>query len=217
MRTLFLLLGCLSCLFGCGQKTNKQVVQKEIKVGGRCEGCEAIYESPFETLNETDTLPDFNEPGPKIEISGIIFQKDGKTPAPGIILYVYHTDQKGIYAKRGNETGWAKQHGYIRGWMKTDKNGFYRFYTLIPASYPNSTNPKHIHPTIKEPGYSEYWIDDFVFLDDPLLPASEKTKTHPVGGSGVLRPAPADTVTKDGILRATRNIILGQNVQDYFK
>jgi protocatechuate 3,4-dioxygenase, beta subunit len=201
----------------CQQTTSKNTGQpagKEVKVGGGCEGCEAIYETPvpFEQLNEVDTLPDFNEPGPKIEISGIIYKADGKTAAPGIVLYVYHTDQKGIYAKNGGEKGWAKRHGYIRGWIKTNEKGEYRFYTLVPASYPNSSNPKHIHPTIKEPGFSEYWIDEFVFDDDPLLPDKERNRAQPVGGNGVLK-----TIMKDGMLRATRNIILGLNVRDYPK
>ena len=49
----------------------------------------------------------------------------------------------------------GRRHGYIRGWMKTNEKGQYRFYTLKPASYPNSTAVKHIHPTIKEPGKNE--------------------------------------------------------------
>jgi protocatechuate 3,4-dioxygenase, beta subunit len=196
------------------QPANNQKDEKEIKVGGRCEGCEAVYEShiPFKELNETDTLPGFNDPGAKIEISGIIYKADGKTPAADVILYIYHTDQKGIYATRGNEQGWAKRHGYIRGWIKTNAQGQYKFYTLVPASYPNSTNPKHIHPVIKEPGKSEYWIDEFVFDDDPLLPEKERTRSRPVGGAGVLK-----TYMKDGMLRATRNIFLGLNVTDYPK
>ena len=204
---------------GCSQNNlkqpvNKQPDQKEIKVGARCEGCEAIYESPvsFDQLNEVDTLPDFNEAGPKIELSGIIYQADGKTPAAEVVLYVYHTDQKGIYPTKGNEKGWGKRHGYLRGWIKTNVNGQYKFYTLVPASYPNSSNPKHIHPTIKEPGKTEYWIDEFVFDDDPLLPDKERNRTNPVGGNGVLK-----TYMKDGMLRATRHITLGLNVADYPK
>ena len=219
MQRLILLatLSLLFCLVGCSQNNTKQKAssqkdQKELKVGGRCEGCEAIYETPvpFDKLNSVDTLPDFNDAGPKIEISGTIYQRDGKTPAPGIILYVYHTDQKGLYSTKGNETGWGKRHGYIRGWMRTNELGQYKFYTLVPASYPNGTNPKHIHPTIKEPGKSEYWIDEFVFADDPLLPEKEKNRPNPVGGGGVLK-----MYTKDGMLRATRNIILGLNEADY--
>jgi protocatechuate 3,4-dioxygenase beta subunit len=182
------------------------------KVGGNCEGCEAIYECPvpFSELNEVDTLPGFNEAGPKIQISGIIYKPDGKTPAPGVVMYIYHTDQKGIYATRENEKGWGKRHGYIRGWIKTNEKGKYTIYTVVPASYPGNNNPKHIHPTIKEPGFSEYWIDEFLFADDPLLPEYEKNKPHPVGGYGVLK-----TEMKNGMLRATRNIILGLNVQGY--
>jgi protocatechuate 3,4-dioxygenase, beta subunit len=214
MRFLFLFaLNSIVCLSGCTQNSNKPAKQ-EIKVGGGCEGCEAIYECPlaFEQLNEIDTLPDFNEPGPTIEISGIIYQKDGKTPAKDVVLYIYHTDQKGLYSQKGSEEGWGKRHGYIRGWVKTNAEGFYKFYTLVPASYPNSNNPKHIHTTIKEPGKSEYWIDEFVFDDDPLLPNEERLKSKPVGGSGVLK-----TTMESGILRAKRNIILGFNVQDYPK
>ena len=198
-------------------KVSNKPAPNEIKVGGRCEGCEAIYESPvaFNQLKEADTLPDFNEAGPTIEISGVIYHRDGKTPAKDVVLYVYHTDQKGNYSTKGKDPsfrqdGWGKRHGYIRGWVKTDATGFYKFYTLVPASYPNSNNPKHIHPTIKEPGKSEYWIDDFVFDDDPLLPEEERKRTQPVGGSGVLK-----TEMKDGILKATRNIILGLNVAGY--
>ncbi len=183
-----------------------------MRVGGGCEGCEAIFESPvaFAQLNEVDTLMDFNQPGPKLVVSGTIYQKDGKTPAPGVVMYFYHTDQSGVYPTKGGEKGWEKRHGYLRGWIKTDKNGFYKFYTLVPASYPNSTNPKHIHPIIKENGKTAYWIDEFVFDDDPLLPKTERNRENPVGGSGVLK-----TVLKDGVLHAERNIVLGLNVSGY--
>lgn len=211
---LLLLITTYISLTGCSQSNTSdgRQLKNKVQVGGRCEGCEGIYESPipFEKLKNIDTLPDFYEAGPKIEISGIIYQQDGKTPAKDVILYIYHTDQKGVYPKKGIAKGWGKRHGYIRGWLKTDKNGFYKFYTLIPASYPNSTNPKHIHPTIKEPGFNEYWIDDFVFDDDTLLPDKERNKRDPVAGSGLLKP-----VLKDGILRATRDIVLGLNVKDY--
>jgi protocatechuate 3,4-dioxygenase beta subunit len=217
MKTFLVLLLAITSLQSCGQ--NSAAVKNEAgandkKAGGRCEGCEAIYECPvpFNQLNEVDTLPGFTDKGPKIEISGVIYKADGKTPAPGVVLYVYHTDQKGIYPTKGDEKGWAKRHGYIRGWIKTNSKGEYKIYTLVPASYPNSNNPKHIHPTIKEPGISEYWIDEFVFADDPLLPDSERNRAKPVGGNGVLT-----TEMKDGMLRATRNITLGLNIEGYPK
>jgi protocatechuate 3,4-dioxygenase beta subunit len=220
MRYLIMIASCL-CITssGCAQnassvKPGNQPNATDIKVGGGCEGCAGVYESPiaFEKLNAIDTLPDFNEAGPKIRISGVVYQNDGKTPAANVVMYVYHTDQNGNYSTRGNASGWGKRHGYIRGWIRTGADGSYVLYTLVPASYPNSSNPKHIHPTIKEPGKTEYWIDEFLFDNDPLLPASEKTRSSAVGGSGLLKP-----VMKDGMLQATRDIVLGLNVKDYPK
>jgi protocatechuate 3,4-dioxygenase beta subunit len=212
ITTLYILISLFS--FSACSQIKKTKPDPKHHIGGPCEDCEAVFESPvpFDKLNWIDTLPDFNEPGPKLMISGKIYQADGITPAAGVVLYVYHTDQNGIYGKKGNETGLAKRHGYIRGWIKTNALGQYRFYTLVPASYPNSSNPKHIHPTIKEPDKNEYWIDDFVFNDDPLLPEKYKTRSKPVGGQGVLK-----TYMENGMLRATRDIILGLNVAGYPK
>ncbi len=180
-------------------------------VGGKCEGCEAIFESPvpFAQLNEVDTLPDFLLAGPKLVVSGIIYQPDNKTPAAGVVMYFYHTDQKGIYPA-GNEKGWGKRHGYLRGWVKTNKDGFYQFYTLKPASYPEGRNPAHIHATIKEPGKTAYWIDDFLFADDPFLKQADKNSETPRGGNGLLKPT-----LKNDVLYASRNIVLGENIPGY--
>lgn len=193
---------------GCTQGNNR----KQPLVGGSCEGCEAIHESPvaFDKLSWIDTLPDFNEPGPKMVISGVIYKADGKTPASNVVLYVYHTDQQGNYALKGNETGWGKRHGYIRGWMRTNEKGQYKFYTMRPASYPNSKAPQHIHPTIKEPGKNEYWIDEYVFDDDPNLTAAERSNTQQRGGSGIIK-----FRNENGMLEGERNIILGKNIPDY--
>lgn len=213
MRTpLLTILTVMFSLGACAQKQENAI--PEIDVGGSCEGCEAIFESPvpFNKLNWIDTLPGFDEPGQKLEVSGSVFKPDGKTPASGIVLYVYHTDQQGIYPIKGDEDGWGKRHGYIRGWIQTNKNGQYKFYTLIPASYPNSNNPKHIHITIKEPGKNAYWIDDFLFGDDPLLTRELRNKHTFRGGNGILR-----TSNQNGIRTARRDIILGENIPGYPK
>lgn len=213
---LLLIFFAVAITFTSCSQTNAKKNERQPKpatiVGDGCEGCEAVHESPvpFEKLLAVDTLPDFNEAGPKIEISGFIYKSDGRTPAPDVVLYVYHTDQAGLYSTKGNEAGWGKRHGYIRGWVKTDKNGFYKFYTLVPASYPNGKNPRHIHPTIKEQDKNEYWIDEYVFNDDPFLGTEEKNRPHPRGGNGVLKPE-----FKNGMLRASRNIILGLHVPGY--
>jgi protocatechuate 3,4-dioxygenase beta subunit len=212
-RISFVLSLCFFTLAGCGQNSPTIAYRQQATghVGGGCEGCEAIHESPipFSELSWTDTLPDFYDAGPKLEISGIIYQRDGKTPAPDVVLYIYHTNQQGIYPTRGNETGWAKRHGYIRGWVKTNTDGRYRFFTLRPAAYPGGENPQHIHPIIKEPNLNEYYIDEYLFAGDPILKAHPQ-KEERRGGSGIIK-----VQEKDGMQFATRHIILGLNVPDY--
>lgn len=212
---LILSLFCLAGLSACSQnnRQNGKTGSTGQRIGGACEGCEAVFESQvaFEKLSWIDTLPDFNEPGPKMMISGVIYQADGKTPAKDVVLYIYHTGQDGKYTNKLHEKGWGARHGYIRGWMKTNDKGEYRFYTLKPASYPNSTAVKHIHPTIKEPGKNEYWIDEFIFDDDPFLTA-ERRKEHQQlrGGNGLVK-----LREENGIWVGKRNIFLGKNIPGY--
>lgn len=187
---------------------NSQKKEKSKLIGGPCEGCEAVFEYGNKTLTAIDTLPGFKDSETKLKVTGTIYQKDGKTPAKDVILYIYHTNQKGIYATKGNETGWGKRHGYIRGWVKTDAYGKYTFYTLKPGSYPSSSIPAHIHPTILEPNGNYYWLNDYHFEDDPFLKEKDKHQKSPRGGSsGIL------TLKKEGDLWVgTRDIVLGKNI-----
>ena len=191
-------------------KSQTDVNQGQI-VGGRCEGCEAIYEFRDKVLLPIDTLPDFLETKPKIKITGTVFKRDGETPAKNVILYIYHTNRAGLYKPGDTATGWENRHGYIRGWIKTEKDGKYTFYTIRPASYPNSEVPEHIHFIVKEPDKNEYYIDDIVFSDDPKLTKAEMTALKNRGGSGIVTPE-----IYKGIKTVERNIILGLNIPDYY-
>jgi protocatechuate 3,4-dioxygenase, beta subunit len=193
-------------LTACSQTSKKDKI-----VGGRCEGCEAALEYGARELNAVDTLPDFNDPGPKMLVTGTIYKQDGKTPAPNVILYIYHTDQEGIYPKRGSNNNWSQRHGYIRGWSKTGNDGRYAFYTLRPAAYPGREIPEHIHATIKEEGLTPYFIDDYLFDDDPILTAPHRQEQRKRGGNGIIKPVR----DKDGLQRVTRDIVLGLNIDGY--
>lgn len=213
--TIVIFVLCVST--GCPQNKssetpNKRYSQKDIVVGGACEGCEAIYECPvsFDELKNICYLPDWNQKGTRLAVNGIVYKSDGVTPAPDVIIYIYHTDQRGVYPKNGNETGWGKRHGYLRGWMKTNEKGEYKFFTLKPASYPDSKAPAHIHIIIKEEGKAPYWVDEYLFDDDPYLTANERKNVSPRGGVGIIK-------TKDvgNMLKSERNIVLGKNIPGY--
>lgn len=208
-QLLFILIILCISFAGCSQNNSPKV-----HIGGACEGCEAIHESTvsFDKLKSIDTLTGFQEKGTKIAISGIVYKADGTTPAKDVVLYIYHTDQKGIYPRKGDEKGWGKRHGYIRGWIKTDEKGFYKFFTLKPASYPGRKDPAHIHVTIKEPDKNEYWIDDFQFDDDPILTAELRKRQQNRGGNGIVKLKEAGH-----LMKAERNIYLGKNIPDYPK
>ena len=198
----------------CSQHNSKKTTSvSNINVGGGCEGCEAIHESPvpFDSLQSSSVLPDWNDKGRKLAVNGIVYKADG-SPAPNVIIYIYHTDQTGVYPTKGNEKGWGKRHGYLRGWMKTNDKGEYKFYTLRPAAYPGRKDPEHIHITLKEPDKHEYWIDEYVFDDDPLLTEQQRKYCQDRGGSGILKVKNAGD-----IFTAERNIYLGKNIPDYPK
>lgn len=179
-------------------------------VGGPCEGCEAIFEYGNRKLTATDTLPGYESNEPKVEITGTVFRKDGKSPAENVILYIYHTNRKGIYEPGENATGWERRHGYIRGWIKTGKDGRYTFYTFRPGAYPDRREPEHIHITVKEPDKKEYYLDNYFFDDDTLLTPDKRKKINNRGGSGIVKP-----VENNGTLTIKRNITLGKNIPNY--
>jgi protocatechuate 3,4-dioxygenase beta subunit len=193
----------LASMLSCAQSDSRSL--KQIP---NCEDCELMFDGIPEKFSWRSSLSDPTEPGEPLIISGKIFKRDGKTLAAGILLYVYQTDNKGLYSPAPNQTT-GKRHGHLRGWMITDAQGRYEFKTIRPASYPNSRNPQHIHPIIKESETKIYWIDDFLFADDPLLTDREKSRLSKRGGSGVMTLAK----NNEGVWIGNRDIVLGLNVR----
>ncbi len=200
----FLLLG--AAIQACSQ--NKEIQDRV--VGGPCDRCDLMFQGMPASMLWKTNISSPGEPGDPLIISGTIYQRDGKTPASDVILYVYHTDATGRYTAGPNQSE-GKLHGRLRGWIKTKADGHYQFETIRPASYPQRTAPQHIHPLIKEPKTSLYWIDEYVFEDDPLLDAKERSQQKNRGGSGIIQ------LEKDkkGTWIGHRDIILGLNIPNY--
>ena len=179
-------------------------------VGGGCDGCELMYEGMPANPGNTAYLPGWAETDNKMIVEGTVYHKDKRSPAPNVIVYIYHTDSRGYYSPAPGQVH-GKRHGHIRGWVKTGCDGRYKFYTSMPAPYPERNNPAHIHPVIKEPGINEYYIDEYQFDDDPLLTAALRKKAENRGGNGIVK----ISKNSDGLLTCKRDIILGLNIPNY--
>ena len=166
-----------------------------------CEWCGAA-EAP-RGLSSSVVIAGKSESGERLVLTGRVLQRDGRTPAPDVVVYAYHTNAQGIYPKRGDEGGNAVRHGYLRGWLKTDSQGRYRIETIRPGTYPSRVDPAHVHVTLAAPGSDEQYVDDFVFADDPLVDERYRRRVRNRGGSGIT------TLTKrGGVWYGSRDIVL---------
>ncbi|MCY7293371.1 MAG: hypothetical protein LH615_14425 [Ferruginibacter sp.] len=194
--------------------TPQTTTNKSKLVGGGCDGCELMFVGIPENIQSVDTSAGWTEKGQKLLVTGTAFELDGKTPAPNVFIYYWHTDNDGYYSPKKGMDEKAKRHGHIRGWVKTDKNGKYSIYTIRPAPYPNDNLPAHIHLAIKEPEIDdEYYVDELNFDDDKLLiPHKKKYPLENRGCSVILR-----FLLKGNLQIAEHDIVLGLNIPNYPK
>ena len=181
-------------------------------VGLPCEGCEAVFEDLPSKLASASRIAPPHEPGIPMTIEGRA-RDSGGHPAAGVIVYAYHTNARGIYPtderKRGQE---SFRHGTLRGWVRTDDQGRYRFDTIRPGGYPNTDIPAHVHVHVLEVGRCAYYLDDVMFTDDPRLTEAQRARlVHGRGGNGIVTPRS----DRSGTLRVTRDIVLGANIPGY--
>lgn len=146
-----------------------------------CEWCGAIDAPPRSELTNVMIIPDDDEPGDRIVITGQVFETDGETPAPGVLMYAYHTDINGIYRKDGDETGNGLRHGALRGWLITDDEGRYEIHTIRPYPYPSRREAAHIHITLTPPNGEEHWLDSILFKGDDLITERERREAGQLG------------------------------------
>ncbi|MTI32368.1 intradiol ring-cleavage dioxygenase [Xanthovirga aplysinae] len=192
-------------------QTGQKVVNKNKIVGGGCEVCQLMYVGMPTNIKSVDYSLGWKEEGQKLLVTGTVYRLDGKTPAPNIVIYYWHADPNGNYSPREGMEEKARPHGYLRGWVKSDKNGKYSIYTLKPGHYSTDDTPAHIHLSVKEPHLdNEYYIDDLVFDDDKRLTARERRAFKNRGGSGILKVS-----SYKDMQIAQHDIILGLNILNY--
>jgi protocatechuate 3,4-dioxygenase beta subunit len=180
-------------------------------VGGPCEGCEAVFQGMPDPVTSHARIAPASEPGAPMMIEGVVVDASG-VPVEGVIVYAYHTDDRGIYPRDERFAGQAAyRHGRLRGWAITDADGRYSFDTIRPAGYPETSIPAHVHMHVIEVGRCTYYIDDINFEDDPRLTPRERDRSHARGGSGLVSPRKDSS----GVWMVTRDIRLGENIPGY--
>lgn len=147
-------------------------------------------------LSWKTVLASKDEPGEPLVVSGKVYAPDGKTPAPGITLYVYHTDAEGYYRKGSNSSSNPRLHGT----MITNGEGKYEFRTIKPKNYPGGGVPAHIHYVLSGKGYSKQY-DEVLFDGDPYITPKDRN-------SAGVRPLTHD---KNGVWHCVYDVKLKQN------
>jgi protocatechuate 3,4-dioxygenase beta subunit len=193
-------------LLNCKSDTLAQKSENDIlsliKKNARSTGAEGMgaVDAPanvsWKTILSTDS-----DKGEKMLVSGTVFQPDGKTPAPNVLIYIYHTDIEGFYGRKSGE----HKHGRYRGWMLTDEKGRYAFQTIKPAPYPENRFAAHIHTTLTAQDFREDWIDSYLFEGDTLISSRERQEAGKRGGFNPILKLEKGT---NGVWTATRDIQL---------
>lgn len=156
-------------------------------------------------LSHTDSIPDFQNKEAKLKLTGTIYESDGVTPAKDVILYIEQRDDNGRYKMVKEDD---KRFVYHRGWIKTDANGKYTFYTFMPGSIHRSNNYKYIATVVKAPGQDEYELNAFIFDNDPILSKHCRKRLAKKGkADAILKVVTSD----DNLMVVTRDITLEDN------
>lgn len=168
----------------------------------------AFYGHSQKNLKNTDTILGFGSKEEKLKITGTIYESDGITPAKDVILYICQADEYGDYNPKKVNGQRVLEH---QGWVKTDADGKYTFYTFVPGTYWPSRRIQQIHAIVQAPNDAEaYQLNHFIFDSDPLLRASCKRKIETRGLNNVLK-----LEKKDSLLIGKRDIILNQKSLTY--
>ncbi len=193
MRSLALLLLFTNVALGQSHRMpSMRTPSGGLAICGRCEVPAVL--APSTNL----TTP--GERGEPMEISGTVYEADGRTPAGGIVLFVYHTDTTGHYDPEDDP--FAPR---IRGWIRTGGDGHYSFRTIRPAPYPKHTEPAHIHVHVWSDRMPEHFLPEYWFAGDPLIKPADAER---FAGLGSFSPIVKLERGSDGVWRGRRDIRL---------
>jgi protocatechuate 3,4-dioxygenase, beta subunit len=142
------------------------------------------------TLTSRARIAPAGEPGTPLAIAGRLFGRDGRSPAPGITVFAYHTDAMGHYDVPSN----GPHSWRLKGWAVTDGDGRFAFETIRPAPYPGRNVAAHIHIGLEGPRLKRQSAG-ILFEGDPLITGEERAASSKAGQFGSILPV----VVRDGV------------------
>jgi len=110
---------------------------------------------------ENNLLADTSEPGERLVITGRVFNLECSQFIPDTIVDIWHADNEGNYDNVGYK---------LRGFTKSNEQGFYLFETILPGKYLNGADfrPAHIHLKIIPPGFPTLTTQIYFEGDDKI-------------------------------------------------
>jgi protocatechuate 3,4-dioxygenase beta subunit len=158
--------------------------------------------APEDAPSSGDVAP-AGEPGERLEVRGVVYAADGRTPVAKASLYVYQTDARGHYRP---DDAMGNRDPLLMALLRSDAAGRYSFRTIRPGSYPGTRVPQHIHYEVAAPGHATR-IFEIAFEQDPLVTAEIRERAAQPGSVYSLRriePGPG------GVGRVTQDVVVGR-------
>lgn len=107
-----------------------------------------------------------SEPGEPLIIAGRVLAADGCTPLVDAVVDAWHANANGQYYNVVGNRGDEPEAFRLRGQVRTNAKGEYRFETILPGAY--SARPRHVHFIASHPDAQEL-VTQMYFAGDPRL------------------------------------------------
>jgi protocatechuate 3,4-dioxygenase beta subunit len=156
--------------------------------------------APKDSPSAADVAPP-SESGERLEVSGVVYAADGRTPVTGASVYVYQTDARGYYRP---DDAMGNRNPRLMALLRTDGHSRYSYRTIRPGSYPGTRVPRHIHYEVTAEGHGTR-VFEIVFEDDPFVSRQIRADAARPASSYALQSVPKGP---DGVGRVAQDVVL---------